>query len=76
LDVTLDLAIEAIGLERLEPGTEFRILIGRQAGDGFLKVFDANNDNIICDFSYSNESFSRVRPGQAERVGRDATPPT
>jgi hypothetical protein len=41
LGVTLDLAIEAVGLERLEPGAEFRVLLGRQAGDGFLKVFDA-----------------------------------
>ena len=60
LSVALDLAIEAIGLERLEPGAEFRVLVGRQAGDGFLKVFDAHNANIICDFSHSNEFFSEV----------------
>jgi hypothetical protein len=59
LSVSLDLAIEAVGLERLEPGAEFRVLVGRQAGDGFLKVFDAHNANIIPDFSHSNESFPR-----------------
>src|ERR1700682_1824528 len=56
LGVTLDLAIEAIGLERLEPSAEFRVLVGWQGGDGFLKVFDAHNANIICDFSHSDES--------------------
>src|SRR5258708_4346506 len=55
----LDLAIEAVGLERLEPGAELRVLVGRQAGDGFLDVVDAHNANIIWDFSHSNESFRR-----------------
>jgi hypothetical protein len=61
LGVTLDLAIEAVGLERLEPDEEFRVLVGRQAGDGILNVFDAHNVNMICDFSHSNESFPRFR---------------
>ena len=56
LGVTLDLAIEAVGLECLEPGAELRVLVGRQPGDGFLKVFDAHDANIIWDISYSNES--------------------
>lgn len=56
LGVTLNLAIEAHGLERLEPRAEFRVLVGRQAGDGFLKVFDAHIANIIWDFSHSNQS--------------------
>ena len=59
LDVTLDLAIEAIGLELFEPGAELRVLVGRQACDGFLEVFDAHNADIICDFSHSSESFPR-----------------
>jgi hypothetical protein len=59
LDVTLDLAIEAIGLELFEPGAELRVLVGRQACDGFFEVFDAHNADIICDFSHSNESFPR-----------------
>jgi len=58
LNVTLDLTVEAIGLERLEPGAELRVLVGRQAGDGFLEVFDAHNVKYGY-FSHSNESFSR-----------------
>jgi len=48
LGVTLDLAIEALGLELPEPRAKFRLLIGRQAGDGLFKVFDAHAANIAC----------------------------
>src|ERR1700722_5795438 len=51
LPAWLDLAIEAVGLEGLEPGAEFRALVGRQAGEGFLEVFDAHNANIVWDLS-------------------------
>jgi hypothetical protein len=83
LGVTLGLAIEAIGLKRLEPGAEFRVLVGRQAGDGFLDVFDAHNANIICDLSHSNESFPgfrslpqvlRHRAGKARRQPEQPLP--
>jgi hypothetical protein len=37
LGVTFDLEIEAIGFERLEPSTEFRVLVGRQAGAAFSR---------------------------------------
>jgi hypothetical protein len=50
LGVSLDLAIQAVGLECLESSAEFRVLVGRQAGDGFLDVFDAHNANVIWDF--------------------------
>jgi hypothetical protein len=40
---------------------ELRVLVGRQAGDGFLEVFDAHNANIIWDFSHSANLFRDFR---------------
>ncbi len=37
LGVALDLLIEARGIERLEPVAEFRELVGRKLGNGFLR---------------------------------------
>jgi hypothetical protein len=42
LGVALDLLIEPRGIERLEPGAEFRELFGRQRSDGFFEVFDGH----------------------------------
>ena len=44
--VTLDLLIEACGVELLEPDAEFRKLLRRQLGNGLGDVFYAHGRNI------------------------------
>lgn len=44
--VAFDLAIEARGIERLEPVAEFRELVGRQLGDGLFEVCEGHGGYI------------------------------
>src|SRR5437763_16914840 len=44
--VALDLAVETVSLERLEPGAEFRKLLRRELGDGFFDVFHGHAHRI------------------------------
>ena len=46
LGVSPDLLIESYGVELLEPIPKSGELVGRQLGDGFLKVFDGHEHNI------------------------------
>ncbi len=48
LGVALDLAVEARGLEFLEPGAKAGELVGRQLGDGFFDVFDGAHGSTIA----------------------------
>src|SRR5207253_5703318 len=44
--VALDLAVEAVSFERLEPCAELRKLVGSKFCDGFLDVFDGHGRRI------------------------------
>lgn len=46
--VALDLVVEARGVERLEPGAEAREVVGREVGDGLLKVFEWHGGGHIA----------------------------
>ena len=74
LGVTLDLAVEARGIERLKPVAEFRELIGRQLGDGLFEVFDGHQSHISrAEDARKSAAVARMSEGNAGEL-RDTRP--